>query len=515
MSSRLIIFLALIFSLNPSSSMAQPAQTIPKGLNGVIGIQAGDYTFKGFDQSDSMKILTQEISKRSEKDLDYFNTYVISMNQAFLEIIQERIYGPKGLKSLSDQSAFLNKTVNAETFLVAVNQYKVSKTELSVMINGASSIATAFPSQTDVSVGTVKTEIPGYGKVNFTPLKDFYEKQLSQLNEFVANLPHQLLLPNGRPHVITAGSGKGLVLDTDAFQLSPARADELRAEIRSLRTWDSNARQLTLIPYTTHIKAMVTAFIYTYGTSEGFRYDTPTELKMKREIEHGIDMFYGRSFLRIAYGIPLGVIGIGYRVEKFNTDFFLSPNNLKFYEEVLFNEKDLVEVEKSFENAYQAAKSRSQKVFGSETDLLDRLNSAFTFLQGKNRLAFANKIGLELLYWDLQEERALITDGLAGLRKVYNKRYKSSPEKIAYFSKLKDKYTQIIYPELAAKNEWSSAPISLTPGTTLYLVDQVRTAGQKMEDSRALALEKEAVLQSMQKLSKNEQNNRSKRLKDL
>lgn len=513
--------LLAILSMNLAHAQA-PGTTvvnsIGRNLNGVvIPAQAGNYSFQGFDQTQAMTTLVKAIDSRSKADLAYFKESITYLNQLFQNIVNNDVYGKSGLKILSDNSSQGGQLTPAKDFLRALNKFEQDKIEIQAAIAKVSSITTAFPSQTAVKVGTVNTAIPSYGQVKFDGVVKFYNEQLEKITAYLSNLPQGVKLQTGNPFLIPENTGNSLVLNAPAFQYNAQEIRKLKNQILTLRTWSEKSWDVALIPYTGKVKQMVQQFIRTYGSSERYRYDASTPNLMKEELTRFVDYFYARSYLRAVYGMPLGAIGITYNQKAFNTDYFFSSNSVGLIEEVIREEQDFPEVEKAYTNALKAANARTQSVFGKGVDFLERLNSAFTQLKGENRLAVANRMMFDLLVKDFQEERLLMTQGVSAMLTSYRARYKSTPEKAAYYSKLKKRYDALVNNEAIddQDNAWSNSGNTVSKGSVNYFVQQVAFEAQVKENELGQADELEEQLQNMMRLAQKRVGKRVSRSRDL
>lgn len=505
--------------------------TLPSDIKGQIGIGAGDYSFTHFDKTESMKFFTKEIGSRSQHDLKYFKDSVAHINHLFDQILKEDVYGENGLKTYSRNSSMGNgKWTSQSDFLDAVQSFEQHSIELRTAIGKITSIVNAFPSQVAVTMdGKPVTNMPSYGQIKFDDVVNHYIGKLDEITNYLSNLPHQILPSHSKvPVTIQPMSGKGLYPDFQLFQLSPGQMLTKRAEARKLRTWKpwvENGEVFDpmddfLKPYTLQIKRMVHTFIDTYGKSEKYRYDKHTQVATEAELQNYIDYFYGRSIMRMYYGMPLGAIGVHYKTLEFNLDKLFSDYSVKFYDEVIVDEKDLVVIEKNYLNILNTVNSRTQQVFGKNVNFIDRVNTAFTWIKGANRLAVTNKMMFELLYQDFAEERALTRGDLRGMKKLYDARYKSSPDQIAYYAKLKPKYLNLIGEgggdDLENDDGFSNGTGTVSGGATvLGSLSKAIPAFQVQRSRNAQAAELEKELMLMDKISEKEVKQSKKRASAL
>lgn len=528
------------FAQTTSPSAAVLAGVGDGGMKGIIGMESGDYSFVHFDQTQAMRILITEIAKRNEHDLKYFKDSVSTVNQIFESLVKDTIYGrisvgdftyldagvektrkgiSGGLKKLSDHSSQSGNAISIEDFLAAVNAYQEGRIALEVAIGRFATITDAFPSQVAVEVGgKVKTQVVGYGQINFKQVAEFYKEKLTQINTFVSNLPYQLLLANKTIHLIARNSGQGLSPNIPDFQISPAQLAQWKSEILKYRTWSGDAKRAAQ-GYTKKIREMIQRFIRTYGVEEKYRFDDLTPAKVEADLRDMTEYFYGRSYFRAIYGMPLGAIGIEYERKSFNTDYFFSSNSIKVFEEVVWNERERFNVAISYENAVKAAKARSQAVFGTDVNFFERINSALTLIKGQKRLAVANRMMLELLYNDFQEELLIWSGKYPEMRDHFRGRYQSSPEQIEFYSAMKNRYAQVMNSDTSSESDdpWggSSGSGVISSGTVLAELQKVVMQAQVKEAEIATAEDLEAKIRLMTEIAQGQRNKRLQRTKKL
>jgi hypothetical protein len=514
------LFLSLSLSVGlPHVAHAQAPKTIintPADLKGIIGMESGNYDFTNFDKTASMKILLDEINKRSQHDLQYFKSAVQHVNGLFKTLVEQTVYGQNGLKKMSDRSR-LQRPVGYQEFLDQVNRFEQQSIELRNAIGQFSTITSAFPSQVPVNVDGTPRAIPGYGQVNFAQVSTWYNTQLDKITQYLADLPYAILLANKQVHLIAEKSGKGLALDVPSFQYSAEEILKLKKQARELRVLPQDELEEYLEPYTLKLKQMTQAFIKTYGTSERYRYDQKTEDLMAKEIKNYIEYFYARSYIRAVFGMPIGAIGIRYNKSTFNLDVMFSSNTVSFLEEVITDERDMIRAEQDYNNLLATMKGRTVAVFGKDVNFLDRINTAFTWLKGKNRLAVANKMMFELLYNDFKEERLMYAGDLPGMKTMFTQRYKSSAEVDAYFKPLKAKYEAIVNNDIAEESEdaWSAGTNAMSSGAVMSYLSNAVAFLQTQETRLAQADELDKQIQQMTLIAKKRQDKRTRRGADL
>lgn len=539
MNSSLKLFapFSFIMILITTAAFGQPGRQrgtiIPADLNGYIGLQAGNYNFVQFNQTDAFKTMVSEISKINRDDLAYFEKKVQETDHAFQRWLETAVFqkgdyrqesdGNKkitvaneiaGLQILSNQS-YKGIAVPVGDFVDAVTRFKQSVLTFSATADSLSLISNTFPSRT-ISVGSQNTTLPSYRNVDFTKISKFYLSRIEAVQKNVANLPHRIKLVTGEYFLIEKDSGKGLSFDFPAFQISEEQEIAIRAEILKLRTWDPGVQRKVMGPYTLHVRQLIQDFIKAYGITERYSYNDNWSVRVIETLKEFTDFFYGRSLIRATYGAPLGVIAIHYNKQPFDLDKMFSPSVIQFQEEIVFGDKSLLSMVDMYQHAYETSKTKSAEVFGSGVDLFDRLNSAFTFLYGKNRLAAANKGILELLYHDAEEERILIQKGFKALKASLNKRYFGDPVKKAQFKEMKEKYRPLIVDGTSNDNDdlYGGTDIAVDGNSILGYFKAVVEACKSKSYALAIADEKTKSLLASTKIADRNRQRANSRLDD-
>jgi hypothetical protein len=457
---RLITLLSLfLFSV---TSFADGENPLP--IKGILGMEAGDYSFVTYDKGKLQDKYLSILEERSHADKDYFLRAVSQVEQAFIDFVSTTIYGqpelaegePKpegdarfeylGLKRLSDYAKGSGEFYPAKNFLDAINEYQLGVLALKTKIKTLTSIAEgAFPSQIEATAdGSGLDNIPNYGNIDFSVIKKFYEDRLSEITKYASDLQHNVILANGNEHIIPANQGKGLVLVDASVLLSPAKIREMQEKIFEYLMWDDEAED-KINDYTTRVKRLIQRFVTEYGVNETYRPRTDGDIAARNEAFREIVIaFWTRSYLRVAYGVPLGTIGITYEKSWAKLDRFMVSNTAlrTFREEPVWEQEDLMSAAEAYRNALTVVDARSSKVMDGDTSLLTKANSLITFITGQRPVAEILEMVLQLMAADCYEEKTLITESgaLALLFSRYEARYFTTEDSEAKFRALRKSY---------------------------------------------------------------------------
>lgn len=482
-----------VITLSAPSANAQGGKpsviTSGDAVKGQIGIGAGDYNFTNLDKNPIMEEVTKTILARSKEDLVIFRKATAEVQAQFQRILDQDVWGPNGLKTYSINSVTKAKGpadyTSVDNYMNAVTSFEKHALELQNTINQIKFIVGAFPSQVPMDIGdakgtVVKANIPSYGQINFDQVVNFYTKALNDIRDHLNNLPQNIQPANSKDWVsIKQNEGTSLnpLIPTN---ISPGALIDLQNQLVDLRRWrvfEENGNIYDpmddyMKPWTDTLRLMVHEFIFTFGKSEWHRYDQHTLDITEKQYKEYVDFFYGRSFMRAYFGMPIGTFGVKYKTLAFNLDKLFSPQSVEILDTVIIDQTDYPRIEKAFGNVLNTVSSRTQAVFGKGVNFLDRVNSAFTWLRGSHRLAVTNKMMFELLYQDFQEDQALVNGKLEDFKKLYDTRYKGSPDQVEFFNHLKPKYVNLIKsyvdPDLELSDEGAgSSEDPFANGTTV------------------------------------------------
>ncbi|MBY0370965.1 hypothetical protein K2X33_09780 [bacterium] len=450
MSRFLTLALALSLAAPVGAQQAAPAPqgTIQNPFMGILtgGSSTGAYNFYQYDQSKLEAMFLQQVFKQRDQDYEYFQKTVKEIEGEFTTLLKVNVYDPTtGLKGISDRNVLATPPgfIKSQDFLKAINDYNVQKQLLQTRILTLTAISEGMvPSSMELKLdqaGQKVGTVPQYAKVSFVELKKFYEDRVAAIDLFVSNLPQNVMTGNNIPYFITANSGKGLVLEAPATRLTSAQLQELREKVLEMQMWDVNATD-TLDAYTKFIRQRIQIFLKDYGNNERFRSIDP-QIKAMREAEAKMiaDAFWTRSYLRTVYGMPIGAIGIEYQERWFHLDVLTSTTNslTAMLEPVIWEENQMDKIEKAYRRALNRADVRSEKIFDGDLSFLQAGENLLTFLGGQRNLAQASQMMLNLLAADCYEERLIMRGGtLPEMVARFRSRYGSTPENIAYYTKL-------------------------------------------------------------------------------
>jgi hypothetical protein len=506
---------ALALSLASSAALADP--NVP-GLRGILGMEAGNYSFVQYDKTLLQKTYLDAILSRSQADRDYFLAAVKDVEGEFKRLAQENVYGATGLKGMSDRSTKGgNQPVASADFLKAINDYNSARLALDTKINSITSIAGAFPSQVETKAdGSGVGNVPTYGNINFAKLTEFYADKLAKIDNFLSNLAYSIQLPSGLPHMIVENSGKGLVLDVPAFQFTTEQIRDMQKKALALRQWDAKAEE-TANTMTVFVKRLVQKFISTYGVTERYRFHDAAYAKQKEDAARElVTAFWSRSYLRAVYGMPLGAIGIPYAKRMANLDFFTASTKglAQFNEEPVWEQTEMVQIEQNYRLALNTADARASKILDGSVSLMRRANALITFLGGYSQLADSMKTVLTLMAADFYEEKLIMQPG--GTRQMasrYRTRYLITDEDKKFITELESAYD----PETAGSsgNDPYGGSGGIASGGLFKYFEDVRLECKTMEYRIAQADQITAEVANATSISGKNVDNRKERRKRL
>lgn len=439
------LFMLSVLPIIQTQAEDPPAPVPVPPVRGILGMEAGDYSFVMYDKGKLQSEYLKIFDERAKADRDYFIKAIDRIETSFIDFIKTRVYGDNGLKKLSDRAKGAAEFYPATEYLDAINGYMEGELEVRSKIRTITSIAETFPSQVAAPIeGADLKDIPSYGNMDFSPLVTFYNEQMDAITKFVSNLQHNVKLANGNEHIIPEGSGGGLVLAAPSVLLPPEKIREMNEKIMTLSMWSPKADD-KINTYTNRVKQLVQEFKRNFGTDEKWRPRGDHDIKARDDAFRDIVIaFWSRSYLRVAYGVPLGAIGISYtkRVAKIDRFTVATDALSRFHEEPVWLQKDLMTVIEAYRQALQTIDARAAKVLDGDTPFLSRINSFITLLGGMRPTAEVLQMVLQLMAADADEERIIITeaDALATLFARYQARYFANEDMEAQFKALRKAY---------------------------------------------------------------------------
>ncbi len=413
------LFLGLIACAVPALSQSVKPLVITQPT------QAGEYQFTQYDKGALESQFLKLLETRSKEDRDYFLNVVNQIEAQFLALQQNEIYGVNGLKPLNVAAVARSEFVPVEKLIIATDRYNLARITLETKINSLTSIAGALPS-IDVPSGQAATgKVAAYGNINFASLKDFYANQLAAADRFVGGLKFNYIAVNG----ISRRTITGLTIVEEDIMMTPEKLQEMEQLARNTRKW--NSQQATAMEkLTTTTRVALREFIRKLGEAERYRFANATyNAQVAKSGKELWEYFWARSYMRAMYGMPISTIGMNYDKKKLNREYFTSTNNLQFYPEPIWvTVTNSTEVEDNYRNLLILTEARTQQILSGDASLLQRINSALTFITGNTKLAVVNEAVVRLLAADFAEEKLISSaGGFLQLRDFYRTRYYADP----------------------------------------------------------------------------------------
>ncbi len=403
-----------------------PALSTLSGLQGTIGVQAGNYNFKSYDKSSLQKQYIDIFKENQAADKAYVIDSAAKVEVAFKELIELRIngdaQGQEGLQTLSDNSQS-KKPIPVDQYLSARRRYNNSVAALKTKITSITALPSAMPKSEAVTLeesGIVNMR--EVGKVDFTSLLAYYNGQLETINNTVSNLEFNLILPNGAPLAHVKG---------DIKIQSPYTQDEINAMIDEetrLRNPNKTDLQLALKQHNLKTRAIMDAFIDAYGTSQTGRFFDHNDIDKDATLKQIDEAMWSRDYLRATTGVQVGALGVDYKKRLLNVDIIFAKNEPNFTSEYIFDQEILVKQRDLIMTALKTYDRRDDSVFASDISLLTRVLSGITFAMGKAQLAQVHVAMLKMMYADIVSELNVAQNGLSGAREQYQLRWYKSTE---------------------------------------------------------------------------------------
>ena len=356
-----------------------------------------------------------------------------------------------GLLWLSQQSAATGVNIQAKDFIAAVNALHLARLSLETRVATLTAIQEgALPSQSklkDLSDEDKKLDkklqdakltedVPKYGNLDFGPIRKFYEGKMAEVIKLTDSLDFNVILLDKTKKIIT-----GLVLPPAVLKYNAEQLAKMQEDILELRTWNS-ASYDAINDMTKYQRQFITDFISTYG----FRFrklGAREEGKRAEDAKQLADAMWTRSYLRAAYGMPIGAIGIDYQEAWLNLDFFtVSTNALsRFHEQPAWKEKSLMGIDRNFRLCFERAGVRAEKIMDGNLGFLATGENLLTYLGGKRNQAAASFMMLGILGADVYEERLVQqAGGIAKMKARFRDRYLRSDEDRKYYRQLQKDY---------------------------------------------------------------------------
>ncbi len=422
-------------------------------IRGLLGVQAGNYSFVQFDKGELQKKYLDEVFKRSAEDRAYFQNSVTAIETEFKTLMTSAIYAEGvaevkdgvlkvskrgGLLWLSQQSTGLSAFITANDFLTSVNALHQARMALETRIATLTAIQEgALPSQVELKAdGSGLDNVPQYGNLDFAPIKKFYEAKLAEVIKLTDNLDFKLVLADGSKHL-----NKGLVLPAAVLLLTPDQLLKMQDEILDKRSWGFKAHDVIDL-YTVQTRQFIQDFITNYGP-RWYKLNDNEIKKREEDAKQIAEALWTRSYLRAAYGMPIGAIGIDYDRAWFNLDFLtVSTNALSnFHEQPAWKEKELMGIEMNFRNCLLRAGVRAEKILDGNLGFLATGENLLTFLGGRRNKAQAQLMMLALLGADVYEERLIQrAGGIAKMKARFKDRYLHNDTDRKFYSSLRKDY---------------------------------------------------------------------------
>lgn len=404
-----------VLSMAVLASLSMQALQLPMAFAQVDTVIAGTRG-GGFFKDGTYEILTptnlhnkfvDKFTKISQEQLELYLMYEKEVRNEFQSLLRYAVYLPKkGLVSLSNESK-VQKSVLAEDFMAATALYTEMKMQLEAKINDLKAVGKATEAVKLVIKKEETGSLPRVGNIEMSELIEFYNSKLLELDNMLVNLGYNINI-NGMIHIIAPNSGKGLVLEHEYAMLS---GDELAAMDQKIQdliaTGEVNAKEQA-IRLNTHLRNMIRTFVTKYGTEEAYRLQGINESfkdERSKTLEEIQQIFFARSFLRAAYGLPVGSIGFDYTKKILKLDRLSSVEAFsKMINEMVWDETDLKKFRNNYSEMLSGLEQKTNGIFQGNYNLINNVNQAMTAIRGDLPTAQALEMIVIQLAMDLNEE---------------------------------------------------------------------------------------------------------------
>lgn len=402
MFGRLLLLSVFVSSVCFSVFAQNNQPTTPlEGFKGILGVEAGDFSFFNYNGSEIESKKLDEVFSRNKQDRDYFLSTMQELDTSMQDLVR-LVFPPKAernpeatpsLKEMSDSWNANGEFTTADSFLDAVNEYTAAKLVFQNKMKALTALKDgAFPSALqlteDLDNPREITEIPSYGNLNFDSIAEFYNSRLTQLDAFLNNLAFGIIYKNNIRIEVPVDSGKALTIDHPAFKLTPAEIKKIQDEIKEAYLFADVDDFSTVNDFTKFFRRQIQTIIQEYGKGNRFRMalQRPDEsANLIREIKRLQEIKWVRSVLRVKYGFPLGFPKFTWSTSWFNLDE-ITNLQVKWMEQPAFTDAELIEQERDLRNALRVADQKSRRLTANGKLAASQRDAMLRTLEGEDEL---------------------------------------------------------------------------------------------------------------------------------
>lgn len=297
---------AVLMALPPMQVFAQT----PIGVSVVAGAGGGTTshltpgTYNQIQQ-DTTALLSQALDHLKgvqQQDMEYVKAITDRLLSNFKKL-QE--LGNK-LTAMSRDSHL--RLVPIEEYVTVINQIRAAEQEFNAELQSLTLIdRQTLPSQTFVALGDTKLEAGAAGNINMEPVAG----RFSGLRDSLMAELNGLKFPNIQTKNLDPFSVSENALNPNLAGisiLSPEEVEQMMGEVPKLLSLGKQAAESKNY-YLQVLRSSIRTFVQSYGNDESFRFRDDNDKKAKLEAFANLqDAFMRRSYLRMKYGITLGVL---------------------------------------------------------------------------------------------------------------------------------------------------------------------------------------------------------------
>ncbi len=413
--------LAAIIGLSPLQLMAQanPMAAI-QGVQGTLGIQAGNYTFQSYDKGELQKLVLNQMKEAQAADAEYV-LLVAGQVEIMANGLIRDINGDGGIQKITDEAYAKGQRVDLGALLQAYRAYNVGMTEVQNKLASIQALPSAMKQDEPVSLeGSGIVQLRNRGVVDLSKTIDFYNSQLKAIEKQVNAISINTYLPNKKA-VINTSLKDLMAMMAKTPPYSPEEIQQKKTEEVVKRNLGTERRQ-QLGQHFLKTTKLVQQYIQDFGTNQRYRLNTTPEAR--KDILEELNMaFWSRSLLRATYGVKLGALGIEFKTQTFNREYIFASNQITFHANPILKQEDINSQRRTLLIALGVLDKRDDKLLAAETPFFNRILSGIAFVKGEAQLAQVNVEILKLIYADMEEEGILATQGFNGMRRHYQSRW--------------------------------------------------------------------------------------------
>ena len=451
------LFLGLV-SLSAFGQTARQGGVMTPGVGiPVVTATPGDYNITNTDVARLMSQQMQEFFARQRQDKEFLERAIKELEDLFEEL-NAKLANEKLEERSMRQAADFSATFTLDEFLRVRTQYMNLKARFDTRIMSLLSMKDALPSQASVQVTqTTRVEIPGFIRVELDRIAAYYREKMQGIETRVTALPFFVYDKEN-----IRRSFRGLNPDMSSWLIIT------EAERTAMNTRLQNMRQQMqpLIEaqdeLTDRLRRLVQEVLDVYGVQERGRLDAfeltdaakralaAQQTRIRTVVEQLNEVVWSRSYLRVKYSLPTGIVPVTYKRQVLNMDAFLrSPSEfIEIFKTgrgernrvPVRNQEEMVQVLEDYAQNVQAAQFRGASVFDSNASMLSRAASLVTQATGYLQLVEVAKIVLPILRVDAEEDLAVMRGQTTVVEEGYIARYHNNPEVSARTKRLECLY---------------------------------------------------------------------------